>query len=112
MASAFTQMLAGDKLEVFSAGTRPADKLNPLMVQVMQEKGIDMGFRQTTSLKSILDTERPELVISMGKEDAIALPDDMSQEFWQFSEPDDLDAMRQLRDAVEARVTEFIREMA
>lgn len=112
MAGAFTQMLAGDKLEVFSAGTRPADKLNPLMVQVMQEKGIDMGFRLTTSMKSVLEIERPELVISMGKEDTIAVPDEMSQEFWQFAEPDDLDAMRQLRDAIEAKVTEFIREMA
>jgi arsenate reductase len=112
MAGAFTQILAGDKLEVLTAGIRPAEKLNPLMVEVMQEKGIDMGFRLTTSMKTMLETESPELVISMGRDDAFAVPDDMAQEFWQFDDPNDLDAMRRLRDAVEAKVLTFIKEMA
>jgi multimeric flavodoxin WrbA len=112
MAGAFTQILAGDKLDVLTAGIKPAEKLNPIMVEVMQEKGIDMGFRQTVSMKTMLEDEKPELVISMGSNDAVAAPDDIAQEFWQFSEPGDLDAMRRLRDAIEARVVAFIQEMA
>ena len=112
MAGAFTQILAGDKLDVLTAGVKPAEKLNPLMVEVMQEKGIDMGFRQTASMKTVLEEEKPELVISMGKDDTVAVPDDISQEFWQFAEPGDLDAMRRLRDAIETRVVGFIQEMA
>jgi arsenate reductase len=112
MAGAFTQILAGDKLDVLTAGIKPAEKLNPLMVEVMQEKGIDMGFRQTTSIKTVLEDERPELVISMGRDDTVGVPNHISQEFWQFAEPGDMDAMRRLRDAVETRVVAFIQEMA
>ena len=45
MASAFAQSLAGDKLDVLNGGSEPAEKINPDMVKVMHEKGIDMGFR-------------------------------------------------------------------
>ena len=112
MAGAFAQILAGDKLDVFSAGSRPAEKLNPLMVEVMQEKGIDMGFRQTASIKAVLATEKPELVILMGRDDTVVVPEDIAQELWRFSEPEDLDAMRGARDAIEAKVVEFIKVMA
>lgn len=112
MAGAFAQALAGDRLDVFSAGSQPGEKLNPLMVEVMQEKGIDMGFRQTASIKSVLTTEKPELVISMGKDGAAVVQDDIPQEGWDFSEPGDLDAMRGLRDAIEAKVIEFVKVMA
>jgi len=112
MAGAFAQILAGDKLDVFSAGAQPAEKLNALMVEVMQEKGIDMGFRQTASINAVLAAEKPELVISMGRDDAVVAPDDISQEFWNFTEPEDLDGMRCLRDDIETKVVEFIKIMA
>ncbi len=112
MAAAFAQILAGDKLDVLSAGSWPAEKLNSLMVEVMQEKGIDMGFRQTASINAVLKTEKPELLISMGREDTAVVPDDISREFWNFTEPEDLDAMRGVRDAIEAKVVEFIKVMA
>jgi arsenate reductase (thioredoxin) len=112
MAGAFAQILAGDKLDVFSAGALPAEKLNALMVEVMQEKGIDMGFRHTASINAVLAAEKPELVISMGRDDAVVAPDDISQEFWNFTEPEDLDGMRCLRDDIETKVVEFIKIMA
>ena len=112
MADAFAQALAGDKLDVLSAGSQPAEKLNPLMVEVMQEKGIDMGFRLTASIIAVLATEKPERVISMGRDDTVVVPDDIPQELWKFTEPEDLDAMRRVRDAIEAKVVEFIKGMA
>ena len=110
MAGAFAQALAGDKLDVFSAGNQPAEKLNPIMVEAMQEKGIDMGFRQTTSVNAVLATEKPGLIILMSSDnDAAVAPDDIPHELWNFTEPEDLDAMRQLRDDIEAKVMEFIK---
>jgi multimeric flavodoxin WrbA/protein-tyrosine-phosphatase len=110
MAGAFAQALAGDKLDVFSAGSQPAEKLNPIMVEAMQEKGIDMGFRQTTSVNAMLATEKPGLIILMSSDnDAVVAPDDIPHELWNFTEPEDLDAMRQLRDDIEAKVMEFIK---
>jgi len=111
MASAFAQVLAGDKLDVFSAGSQPAEKLNPLMVEVMQEKGIDMGFRQTDSINAVLATKKPERIISMGRDNTVEAQDDIPQELWNFTEPEDLNAMRCVRDAIEAKVVEFIKGM-
>jgi len=109
MAGVFAQTLAGDKLDVFSAGGQPAEKLNPIMVEAMQEKGIDMGFRQTTSINAVLANENPDLAILMGSDDAVAAPDDIPSELWNFTEPEDLNAMRQLRDDIEAKVMEFVK---
>ncbi|MCX5882977.1 MAG: NAD(P)H-dependent oxidoreductase, partial [Deltaproteobacteria bacterium] len=111
MAGAFAQVLAGDKLDVFSAGSQPAEKLNPLMVEVMQEKGIDMGFRQTESINAVLATKKPERIISMGRDDTVVAQDDIPHELWNFTEPEDLNAMRCVRDAIEAKVVEFIKGM-
>lgn len=112
MAGAFAQVLAGDKLDVLSAGSRPAEQLNPLMVEVMQEKGIDMGFRRTESINAVFATNKPEWVISMGSDDTVVARDDIPQELWNFTEPDELNAMRCVRDAIEAKVVEFIKGMA
>lgn len=112
MAGAFAQALAGDKLDVLSAGSQPAEKLNPLMVEVMQERGIDMGFRRTESINAVLATKKPERVISMGRDHIVVAQNDIPRELWNFTEPYELNAMRSLRDAIEAKVIEFIREMA
>jgi protein-tyrosine-phosphatase len=112
MAGAFAQILAGDRLDVLSAGNQPTEKLNPLMVEVMQEKGIDMGFRLTASIESVLATEKPDLIISMGRCDTVGMPDDIPHELWNFTEPEDLNVMRQVRDAIEAKVAAFIKGMA
>ena len=60
----------------------------------------------------MLATEKPELVISMGRDDTVVVPDDIPREGWNFAEPEDLDAMRGVRDAIEAKVVEFIKVMA
>jgi arsenate reductase (thioredoxin) len=112
MAGAFAQALAGDRLDVLSAGSQPAEKPNPLMVEVMQEKGIDMGFRQTALINAVLATEKPDRVISMGGDDTAVVPDGIPRDFWNFTEPEDVDAMRRLRDAIETKVVEFIKGMA
>ncbi|MDX2499109.1 MAG: NAD(P)H-dependent oxidoreductase, partial [Deltaproteobacteria bacterium] len=62
MASAFAQFLAGDKLDVSNGGSEPAEKINPDMVTVMHEKGIDMGFRRPRSMADAISKDTPELI--------------------------------------------------
>ncbi len=109
MASAYAQMLAGDNLDVLCAGSQPADKLNPLMVEAMQEKGIDMGFRRAASLTALLEKEKPGLIVSMGSAGSVEVPETVARETWEFTVPEDLDAMRCLRDAIEAKVVALIK---
>ncbi len=66
MASAFAQSFAGNKLEVLTAGSKPADKVHPDMVTVMHEKGIDMGFRVPRTMDEVLSNDTPEVIITMG----------------------------------------------
>lgn len=108
MASAFAQYLAGDRLEVLSAGSQPADKINPVMIEAMQEKGIDMAFRNTASLNDVLNAEKPEMIISMGCEKSCDLPPGFKQEVWDFPDPQDISQMRLVRDGIEVKVIEFI----
>jgi len=54
MAEGFFRHLAGDRFEVYSAGTRPAERVHPLAVQVMAEAGIDISAQQPTAVKQYL----------------------------------------------------------
>jgi multimeric flavodoxin WrbA/protein-tyrosine-phosphatase len=70
MASAFAQYHAGDKIEAESAGSAPAQEINPIMEKVMMEKGIDMAYRRPKSIEETARLWKPDLIISMGCEDA------------------------------------------
>jgi multimeric flavodoxin WrbA/protein-tyrosine-phosphatase len=111
MAGAFAQSLAGDRIEAESAGSSPAEEVNPVMEEVMAEKGIDMAFRRPKSLEEAgrrLGT--PDLIITMGCEEACPLfPGVLSQE-WELPDPSgkSIDFMRQVRDDIEERVNRYI----
>jgi protein-tyrosine-phosphatase len=65
MAAAFAQYSSGDKVEAWCAGSEPAEKINPDMVNVMQEKGIDMAFRGTRSLNEAISAFQPDTIVTM-----------------------------------------------
>jgi multimeric flavodoxin WrbA/protein-tyrosine-phosphatase len=114
MAAAFTQYLAGDKIEVLSAGTQPAQAPDPLMIQAMREKGIDMGFRKTRALTEGIESLTPEVIITMGcGEECPFLPGVKRQE-WSLSDPagESLDFMRRVRDEIENRVMTLIQQVS
>ena len=113
MASAFTQYLAGDKIEAVSAGSEPADNINPDMVNAMQEKGIDMAFRSTRSLNQAVSEVRPDMIISMGcKEECPFIPGAQSLD-WDLPDPagKSMEFMRTVRDEIEKRVKNIIRNI-
>ncbi|MEJ2039608.1 MAG: NAD(P)H-dependent oxidoreductase [Desulfosarcinaceae bacterium] len=110
MAAAFARFHGGSRLDVISAGSRPAEQINGDMVMAMAEKGIDMGFGTTRSLDEALAPFAPQKVISMGcGEQCPEVPGAEFQE-WQLPDPagQSMDIMRSVRDEIEARVLALI----
>ena len=113
MASAFAQSLAGNKLEVFNAGSEPAAKVHPDMVTVMHEKGIDMGFRRPRMIDDVISHDRPEIIITMGCAEQCPLVPGAQKMDWDLPDPagKSIKFMRAVRDEIEKRVQNLISEM-
>jgi len=114
MAGAFAQYNAGDRLDVMNAGSEPADEVNPDMVAVMHEKGIDMGFRVPRSIHEAISHEKPDYIVTMGcKEECPSVPGARIVD-WDLPDPagKPLEFMRDVRDEIEKRVQIFIDEIA
>lgn len=110
MAAAFAQFLAGDRLEVYCGGSMPADQVNPVMVQAMQEQGIDMAFRRPKTIAAAMTEGRPDMIVTMGcSEDCPYVPGAVRQD-WDLPDPAEkpLDFMRKVRDDIHERVLDFI----
>ena len=112
MASAFARYRAGDKIEVESAGSKPAQEINPVMEEVMREKGLDMAFRKPKSIEEVARFRRPDLIISMGCEDACPYFPGVPNKAWNLKDPagKSISFMRKVRDDIEKRVGDLISE--
>jgi arsenate reductase (thioredoxin) len=109
MAAGYLQQLAGDRVEVLSAGSEPADRINPVAVRAMAEEGIDI----TTAQPRILTAEaiqRSDVVITMGCGDTCPIFPGKRYEDWELDDPAgaDIDAVRPIRDEIRHRVEELI----
>ena len=106
MASAFARYHAGNRIEAESGGSAPAQEINPLMEEVMEEKGIDMAFRKPKSIEEATRFLIPELIISMGCREACPFFPDVQNEEWNLADPagKPIDFMREIREQVEERV--------
>jgi multimeric flavodoxin WrbA len=110
MAGAIAQRLAGDKLDVATGGSQPAEKLNPDMVSVMAEKKIDLAFRTPQGIEAALANGRPDAIVTMGcGGDCPAVPGALHQE-WDVPDPSgrSIESLRQVRDEIESRVIQLI----
>ena len=110
MAAAFARWHGGDRLDVNSAGSQPAESVNPLMVEVMQEKGIDMGFGTPLALEAAIELEPPDEIITMGcGEQCPAVPGAKVHD-WDFPDPagQSIEFMRDVRDRIERRVMAYV----
>jgi len=111
MASAFTRYHAGEKIEVESAGSAPAEEIDPLMEEVMREKAIDMGYYKPKSIKEVIPSGLPELIVSMGCEVACPNFPGVAKQEWDLPDPSgkSVGFMRRIRDDIEERVGKLIR---
>ena len=115
MAAAFLQHIAGDRVVVRSAGSAPADDVNPAVVEAMAEVGIDLRSMGATPKK--LDeaaVQASDVVITMGCGDACPIFPGKRYEDWVLADPagQGVDAVRPIRDEIERRILELVAEIA
>lgn len=112
MAAGFLRHLAGDQVDVFSAGSEPAAHVNPVAVQAMAEVGIDIAGEQPEVLTTDA-VRQADVVVAMGCGDACPVFPGKRYEDWDLADPagQPLDAVRPVRDDVHRRVQDLISEL-
>ncbi|MEJ1092571.1 arsenate reductase ArsC [Microbacterium istanbulense] len=109
MAAGYLRHLAAGRVEVRSAGSMPADQINPVAVEAMAEEGIDITAEQP----KILTTEAvqdSDVVITMGCGDACPFFPGKRYEDWKLDDPagQGIDAVRPIRDDIKTRIQTLI----
>src|SRR3954470_12378276 len=112
MAAGWLRHLAGDAVEVRSAGSEPADQINPAAVAAMAEVGIDI----TANTPKLLDYDTAygsDVIITMGCGDACPVFPGKRYEDWKLDDPagQDVDAVRPIRDEIRDRVRALLAEL-
>ena len=112
MAAGWLRHLAGDAVEVRSAGSEPADQINPAAVEAMHEVGIDITGH--TPKKLDYETARDsDVVITMGCGDACPVFPGTRYEDWKLDDPAGLgvDAVRPIRDDIRTRIEALLADL-
>jgi protein-tyrosine-phosphatase len=109
MAAGYLRHLGGGRIEVRSAGSVPADQLNPVAIEAMLEEGIDIAAEQPKALTTDVVRDS-DVVVTMGCGDTCPFYPGKRYEDWNLDDPAgrSLDAVRPIRDAIKARVEELI----
>jgi len=122
MAEGFLRAYGGDRFDVYSAGTDPAERVHPLAVQVMHEKGIDITHQEPKNLKQYLGRMAVGhlIVVCAGANEACPriFPGMMNRLFWPFDDPAvfvgsseaTLENFRTVRDEIEERIKQWLKE--
>jgi protein-tyrosine-phosphatase len=112
MAAGYLRHFAGDRIQVFSAGSAPADSINAVAVAVMAEEGIDISG-STPALLSVDSVRASDVVITMGCGDACPVFPGKRYEDWELADPagQGPDAVRAIRDDIKARILTLIDEL-
>ena len=113
MAAGWLRHLAGDRVEVLSAGSAPAEGVNPVAVEAMAEVGIDIAGQQPKVLSDSA-VRSSDVVITMGCGDACPFYPGKRYEDWKLDDPagQGIDAVRPIRDEIRGRVEELIASLA
>jgi len=113
MAAGLLHRKAGDGIRVLSAGSEPADTLNPAVVEAMDEIGIDISSEHPKKLETDMVRES-DVVITMGCGDACPIFPGKRYEDWDLEDPagKDLPTVREIRDEIERRVDQLIASLS
>ncbi|MDJ1372531.1 arsenate reductase ArsC [Gulosibacter molinativorax] len=109
MAAGYLRHLAGDRIEVRSAGSIPADQINPVAVEAMLEEGVDIRGEAPKILTTDA-VQDSDVVITMGCGDACPFFPGKRYEDWKLDDPagQGIDAVRPIRDDIKRRIQELI----
>ena len=112
MAAGFLTALSGGRVAVRSAGSLPADQVNPVAVQAMAEVGIDIADQQPKVLTADA-VQASDVVITMGCGDACPVFPGKRYEDWKLDDPagQGIDSVRPIRDDIRGRVESLIGEL-
>jgi len=110
MAEGFARALGGDGIAAESAGSKPSGKVNPLAIEVMKEKGIDISAQSSEGFDALQGKEF-DYVVSMGCGDSCPFHPGAKRITWDIPNPagGGIERFREIRDIIEERVRELIR---
>jgi len=123
MAEGFLRKHAGDRFAAHSAGTEPAERIHPLAIEVMAEKGIDISRQEPKDVGKYLGRlpVRHLIIVCDGANEKCprVFPGMMHRHFWPFDDPAvfvgspaaTLEKFRTVRDAIEARIINWLEEI-
>ncbi|WP_184721649.1 arsenate reductase ArsC [Streptosporangium saharense] len=112
MAAGWLAHLAGDRIEVRSAGSRPADQVNPIAVEAMREVGIDLAAAQPKVLTGEA-VQSCDVVITMGCGDTCPIFPGKRYEDWKLDDPagQGIEAVRAIRDEIRDHVVRLVADL-
>jgi arsenate reductase len=115
MAEAFFNQLAKGKARAYSAGTQPADKVNPVVVEAIREVGIDISGKKPKALTMDM-VEKADRMITMGcgaEAEAVCPASFIETEDWTLEDPKgkSLEQVRKIRDEIKKRVMKLLNEI-
>jgi arsenate reductase (thioredoxin) len=113
MAAGLLARKANKRVQVRSAGSEPADRLNPAVVEAMSEAGIDISSERPKGLEDPMVREA-DVVITMGCGDACPIYPGKRYEDWELEDPagKDLETVRRIRDEIDRRVEGLLRDLS
>ncbi|WP_295014213.1 arsenate reductase ArsC [uncultured Microbacterium sp.] len=109
MAAGFARALGGDRVEVRSGGSEPGERINPVAVAAMAERGIDISGTVPQLLLTD-DVRAADAVVTMGCGDACPVFPGKRYEDWALADPagQDLATVRAIRDEIEDRIRSLL----
>jgi protein-tyrosine-phosphatase len=109
MAEAFARLHGKGNLEIYSAGSRPSGKVNPMAIESMREVGYDLSRHESKSLAEIPAVEY-DFVATMGCGDECPWVRAKQREDWNIQDPKDLppEQFRKIRNEIEKKVKEVL----
>jgi arsenate reductase len=112
MAAGLVRLRSEGRVHVRSAGSTPADELNPTVVEAMSEMGVDMSEEFPKPLTDEV-VRAADVVITMGCGDACPIYPGKKYEDWELDDPagQDLETVRRIRDEIDARVQQLVAEL-
>ena len=112
MAEGFAEVLGGEKVEVYSAGSHPSSAIDPLVIEVMKEKGIDLSGKRPKGLNDLPPIEM-DYLITMGCEETCPAVLAKQVVEWQIPDPKGkpIEVFREVRDDIENKVKTLFEEI-
>lgn len=113
MAEAISKLVGGDKVEAYSAGSKPSGKINPKAIRSMLELGYDLGSHHSKSLDEVKELAPFDVVVTMGCGDACPWMPAKNFVDWNIPDPKEMNEndFRSVRDLIAEKVRTLLKEL-